>query len=422
MLKNKQYIIISGIAVAALLLGGIHPTVAETMSVASSGGNKAEIDELNQRIAEKKEKVQALEKSIASYKEKVAAKQREAVSLNNQVSILDNRIAQVELDIEATGEKIDALTLEIESLTLSIEDKEAVITRQQDMMGELIRTIHVHDNKKYIEIAASYENFSDFYSQVQYVKTVESNLGTSARTLRLLKEELQDKKAQQEKQQASYVALKDGLEQKQKDLREQIYAKENLIIETRSSEVVFQTLLNQLKSQYQSVENEISGIEREIRQKLEAQDKLDSLEVQNGQLLLSWPTQSRYLTARFHDPAYPYRHVFEHSAVDIRSAQGTPLHASASGYVARARRCSVASCYAYVLIVHSNGISTLYGHMSRIDVSEGQFVARGDVIGASGAAPGTVGAGPFTTGPHLHFEVRKDGIPVNPLNYLVKDY
>ncbi len=385
------------------------------------GGNKEEITELNGRISEKKAKVKQLEKSIADYKKRIQDKRLEAVSLSNQMAILDNRVVQVELDIEATEEKIDALELEIQALELVIEDKEKSITKQKEIIGELIRTIHQNDGKKYIEIAAAYDNFSEFYNQVQYLQAVEGNLGNSVRGLRLAKEELDAKKVATTERKDSYEKLQEELKQKKQDLDEQLFAKEDLLAQTHSSELTFKTLLSSLKSQYQAIENEISGIEQEIRRKLEAEDKLKGIE-ETGEVILSWPTQSRYITARFHDPSYPYRHVFEHNAIDIRAAQGTPLKAAASGYVARARRCSVASCYGYVMLVHSGGISTVYGHMNTITVAQDQFVTRGDVIGYSGGMPGTVGAGPFTTGPHLHFEVRKNGIPVNPLGYLVRDY
>ena len=65
----------------------------------------------------------------------------------------------------------------------------------------------------------------------------------------------------------------------------------------------------------------------------------------------------------------------------------------------------------YVMIIHSDGIATLYAHLSRIDVVADQFLPRGGQVGA-------VGMTGLTTGPHLHFEVRKNGIPTDPLPYL----
>ncbi len=380
-----------------------------------------DVGALNQEKLQKQKEIERLEKSIEEYKKKISQKRLEAVSLSNQLSILDNTRAQIELDVQATEDKLDIIGIETKTLEASIAQKEDVLTREKAMIGELLRSVYYLSDKSYLEIAASEESFSEAYNNIQYTRKVQKDLGDNVRAVRGIKEDLEEKKEQVKQQEDLYTEVAKELEEKQAQLQSQADAKQQLLAQTQSSELTYKTLLSQLKSQYQQIENEISGIERKIRTKLEEQDKLSQIDDSQG-AVLSWPTQSRYITARFHDPSYPFRNVFEHSGIDIRAAQGTPLHAAASGYIARAKYCGVSSCYSYVLIVHSDGVSSVYGHLSGINVKEDQFVTRGDIIGYSGGTPGTAGAGPFVTGPHLHFEVRKNGIPVNPLGYLIKDY
>lgn len=280
-----------------------------------------------------------------------------------------------------------------------------------------MQNVNAQDQKSYLEILLTNKSFSDFYNQVQYLENIYTDLGSSIKLLRLMKEDLEAKKKQIEDKKTLYEQLKKDLEEKKNNLKEQANIKQNLLAQTHSSELKYRTLLSSLKQQYQAVENEVRNYEEQVRKKLAEEEKFKQLQ-EAGSVILSWPVLGRYITSIFHDPDYPYRNVFEHSGIDIRSPQGSPVKAAAAGYVARAKRCSNSSCYSYVLIVHTGDISTLYGHLSTVLVEADQFVNRGDIIGYSGGTPGTVGAGPFVTGPHLHFETRLNGIPVDPRRYL----
>ncbi len=98
-----------------------------------------------------------------------------------------------------------------------------------------------------------------------------------------------------------------------------------------------------------------------------------------------------------------------HMGIDLADPVGTPVHATGDGLIGRADWFSGYGLY--VQIEHGGQLETRYGHMSRLNVAAGQFVHRGDVIGYVG----TTGR---TTGPHLHYEVRVEGVPVNPLPYM----
>lgn len=108
-----------------------------------------------------------------------------------------------------------------------------------------------------------------------------------------------------------------------------------------------------------------------------------------------------------------------HKGIDISVPVGTPIKAPADGNVAAARNMSGYgyTIYLYHGMINGKSVQSRYGHLSRFAVSQGQNVKQGQIIGYTGGAPGSAGAG-VSTGPHLHFEIRENDTPVNPYNYI----
>lgn len=125
---------------------------------------------------------------------------------------------------------------------------------------------------------------------------------------------------------------------------------------------------------------------------------------------LAAPIPNTTITSSFGPRIHPiYGNVRMHAGIDLRGAMGTPILAAGDGVVVAA---DLRGGYGNATVIdHGNGLATLYGHQSAMFVTAGQQVARGAVIGL-------VGSTGFSTGPHLHFEVRVHGVPVDPLGYL----
>ena len=183
----------------------------------------------------------------------------------------------------------------------------------------------------------------------------------------------------------------------------------------------------------EGVAPELSGIAANVQDLTKRINELtDSIGVRLGEIetteqqtgleglppLFSWPATGP-LTATYLDPDYERVFGIPHQAIDIAVPQGSPVKAIAEGIVF-AVKDGGATGYSYILIGHRNGFASLYGHVSLALVKVGDRVRYGQTIALSGGRPGTRGAGPMTTGSHLHLEMMKDGKQINPLTVLQK--
>ncbi len=371
------------------------------------------LDELNTEIKNKQEEITQIKKEAAIYQKNIRVKQEEAASLKNQLSILENKIAKTNLDVKSTKKEIEQGQLETRNIELQILSKQDAIDNQKLALTNILQEIRQNDQENTLKIFLMNDSLSDFFNETEYTKDLQQGLQETLGNLKSEKKLLLAKKNELENKQKELLALNDQLELEKIELIGQTDYKENLLVSTKNSEQKFTELFWQAKEEQESISSSITVLEKQARQKLD-QLKTEQPKLTDSQL--SWPVPKNKITAYFHDPDYPFRYLFEHPAIDIRAKQGTPIAAPAEGYVLTAKDAGMG--YSYIALIHANGISTVYGHVSKIFVREDEYVAKGEIIGLSGAMPGTPGAGRLTTGPHLHFEVRVNGIPVNPLDYL----
>ena len=376
--------------------------------------NSEEVWRVNQDINNKRSEITELKKQISTYKKNIKAKQNALFNLSSQINTINDSIAKINLEIRASELEIETLNLKIENTELKIDAKEKEIDERKEIVAEIIRTVHRQNQSgSILEILIMNENFSKFISELEQLENIQDNLLQNVEELQDIKIALNNDKDSLNDKKEEIDLLNNILENRKESLNGQKVAKDSILQITHGQEAKFQQLLDQSREEQRQLNNELVYLEKVGREKLNRQLALEAIESDG----MMWPVSSRIITAYFHDPDYPYRHIFEHNAIDIAIPQGTPIRSAESGYVAKVRDGGKTG-YSYIMIIHPDGLSTVYGHINQINISVDQYISKGQVIGYSGGLPGTNGAGPFSTGPHLHLEVRYNGIPVNPLNYL----
>ncbi len=405
-MKLGQGLVLSYAAVALIL--GVPMAFAAT---GDDTGVKTEVDQLQNAVKDKQDRIKELEGVIAKYRQRINEQASAQASLENQVALIENSVQEKELAIERVRGLIDVAGLELQRVELQIQNEELRLQRRKDALGGVLSELQDAQGVGLLESYIARGSLSEFFTRMEELKRLEDDMADATvavkegkRILELKQAELEDYRKQLLKDQEELIA-------QQNQLEEERGAKTSLLAETSAREEEFQRIMYELRQQRQEEASSAAELESRIKDKLDQIDKA----LARGDVLFSWPFKVTRISARFHDKTYPYRNLFEHPGTDLPAPVGTQIKAAAGGYVAFTR---TGKQYGnYLMLVHPGGYATVYAHLSAFKVKADSYVERGDVIALSGGKPGAPGAG-LSTGPHLHFELRKDGIPVDAEPYL----
>lgn len=392
----------------------IFSVVLLMLAFTSSAAGAKTIEELRQELNQRKASLKEAEEEIAQFKERIQRKKQEARTLQSQIVLMDDTIEELELTLRRTRAEINETDAEVETVGQEITEREEEITKQKVLLANYIRELHAVDQQSTVTVLLKYTTFSEVMNEAATFEELHDRAQHTLSTVQRLHEELTAKQRDLQDFQETLEALRKRQEGQQDTLAVQRDSKSRILQLTNTQEQQYQALLKQSQQTHQQAQAEISALDVAIREELKKQGIGELPRVGT----MDWPIDAVFgVSCEFHCSGYPYAYLIgAHTGTDIPANIGTPIRAPADGYVARLHD-SGGPGYSYIMLIHGENISTVFGHVSGFAVSEGQLVTRGTVIGYTGGAPGSRGAG-LSSGPHLHFEVRKNNVAVNARGYL----
>ena len=327
-----------------------------------------------------------------------AAAQQKVDSISEQVHKVDIELDQARMEYKDIQNRLSATELQIKTNTVILATAEKRLSAQNLILNKRIRDIYQNGQLSYLDVLLGANDFSDFTSRVDILERVVNKDLELVLKVKAERQLILQTKASLDSDQASILQLKQAVEEKKRIIE----------ISKKEKESVLSSAVNDRdKSEraYQEMVQTSQRIEEMLRNN---QGSYSGSRGGSGAMI--WPTEATYITSPFGSRSHPiYGTTRFHSGIDIGADYGDSVQAADGGVVVSAGWLGgYGKC---VIIDHGNGISSLYGHNSELLVSEGQRVRKGQVISR-------VGSTGDSTGPHLHFEVRQNGSPVNPMNYL----
>ncbi len=350
-------------------------------------------------IAEKEAKIKELEQQIKQYESQVQYHSTQAKSLNTEVANLNSSQKALQTSLSSTNIKIDKTNLTMNQNVDEIRDLSQGISNNRQVTAETLRKINIQDGRSMVEIFLRNESISDFLRDYQDLAQLQNTLRGSVQIMRDKTIQLANAQGELEKQRQELQELSGELSDKGKILSDQKREKDKLLKETKGKQSEYEKIVKTLQQQVEQINNEIREYESQLKFSLNPQSLPPS-----GASVLGWPIKDVTVTQLFGRTVDAKRLYItgSHSGVDFRAAVGTPIYSVGDGIIEGVGdtdlTCPKASFGKWIFIRHNNGLSTAYGHLSKINVTTGQQVKKGELIGYSGNTG-------HTTGPHLHLTV-----------------
>ena len=359
-----------------------------------------------------------------------------------KVDAIVGKVETVTKQIQLSHEKIAKLDTQIQKKAEQIDQKNKEIEENMDILRQRIRTIYLAGDVSSLEIIMGAKNFTDFLDKVQLVKSVSAHDEKLINDIQAQLDQISEEKVALEEDKKELVSEKKNLEERQTELN-------GLLEENKDVLANLQAESNETLNQLAMTEDQIAQLDSELqeyyreqeRKRQEAEKKQQQAQQQQQQQSSSssgsappapdredvkppssggytWPVPGHHnLTSSFDE----WR-GYQHGALDIAdgSIMGATVVAAASGTVVAVNTscphnwgknysCGCGGGYGnYVWINHGGGKETVYAHLTSVAVSVGTRVSGGQYIG-------TVGSTGHSTGAHLHYETRYNGVKYNPM-------
>ncbi|MCX7715339.1 MAG: peptidoglycan DD-metalloendopeptidase family protein [Clostridia bacterium] len=386
--------------VAAVFLAAAVSLSAFSNAVVPKADASKSIEDLRKELAENTKKKQE------AIKEKVS-KQTELNSAVDKKNDLDIQIAALEADIDDIDDVVRDKQAEIDEKNKQIKELDSQIDKNKDLLKERMKVMYENGNVTYLEMIFEAKGLSDLFTRIAVIRDIVSHDRELIQSYVDAKETIEDAKATVEKEKAEQDEAKAMLVDKKADIEKKSAERDKII----------QTLKSQI-DELEKFEAESEKYEKQAKEELqralaeqEAKKKSSSsapAKVGNGDFC--WPSAtSTRVTSKYGYRIHPISNVEKfHSGIDIAAEQGTNVLAAQDGTVVTA---GWNNGYGYYITInHGGGVVTLYGHNSKLLVSAGDEVKKGQVIAK-------VGSTGISTGPHIHFEVIVNGSTQDPEKY-----